>query len=132
MITPPVTQAGTSGIGTTKPKTTDRDQFMTLLLEQMTHQNPLEPMSSQEMMQQMVGIETVDRIQSLETQIKAMNQSMTWQSAGLVGREVELQNTEDPTHPISGLVERVRVKDNKVSLVINGTEYSAALLSSVK
>ena len=131
MITQPVTQA-TTGAGTTKTKSPDKDQFMKLLLEQLTHQNPLEPMNSQEMMQQMVGIETVDRIQSLDTQIKSLGKTMAWQSASLVGRQVELQNLDDPSHPISGQVERVKIKDSDVSLVINGKEYSAALLNAVK
>ena len=123
--------ASNGGAGTAK-KAEDPDQFMKLLLKQITTQNPLEPMSSTEMMQQMVGIETVDRIRSLESSIKTLGQNQAWQAAGLVGRQVELTNMDDPTKPVTGEVQNVRIKDSQVNLVVNGKEYSAALLSSVK
>ncbi len=110
----------------------DKDGFMKLLMSQMTHQDPMEPMSNQEMMQQMVTIESLDRTQKLETSIKSLNTNMFMSSANLIGRDVTVQDPDDTQKTITGKVEGLRVDNGTANLVINGKNYAASTMISVQ
>ena len=42
-----------------------RQDFLNLLLAQLTQQTPLEPMDNEKLMSQIIGIETLDRLEGL-------------------------------------------------------------------
>ncbi|RCV90947.1 flagellar hook assembly protein FlgD [Billgrantia montanilacus] len=69
-----------------------RNNFMTLLIAQMQHQDPLEPMDNHEMTSQLAQINTVSGIEDLNKTLKGitsqMNAGQTLQAAGLIGQGV--------------------------------------------
>ena len=93
------TGTGTSGLYTdTTSKTTTTpeaaDRFLKLLVAQMQHQDPLNPMDNAEVTTQMAQIQTVSGIEKLNKSITAMSESFSatqaLQSIGMVGREVTM------------------------------------------
>lgn len=93
----------------------DGDAFMKLLLTQLRHQDPMNPMKDQEFMAQLAQMNTLSEIQKLNTNIEAMSevQSLT-QGASLIGKAVQASNADgDPTY---GVVQAVHVQSNKVML----------------
>ena len=84
----------------------DQDAFMTLMLEQLKNQDPLQPSENGEFLAQMAQFSTVSGIDGLQKSIDAMASNMgnyqILQSASLVGRSVlvptnEFTLTEDNT-----------------------------------
>ncbi|MGQ4880163.1 flagellar hook assembly protein FlgD [Billgrantia sp. LNSP4103-1] len=69
-----------------------RNNFMTLLIAQMQHQDPLEPMDNHEMTSQLAQINTVSGIEDLNTTLSGitdqMNAGQTLQATGLIGQGV--------------------------------------------
>lgn len=124
--------AAAAGKSNASRTATDKDGFMKLLMSQMTHQDPLEPMSNQEMMQQMVSIESLDRQLNLEKSIKALNTNLFMTSANLVGKNVTVLDPNDPEKTLSGKVEALKVQDGTANVVIDGKNYPSSSLISVQ
>ncbi|WP_104201957.1 flagellar hook assembly protein FlgD [Billgrantia saliphila] len=86
-----------------------RNNFMTLLIAQMQHQDPLKPMDNHEMTSQLAQINTVSGIEDLNKTLAGitdqMNAGQTLQATGLIGKgvmvpgnRVLLEQSEDGTH----------------------------------
>ena len=109
----------------------DSDRFMQMLLTQLTHQDPTEPMKSSEMTQQMVGIQQIASMDTLRQQISSMNQGVAATASSILGKTVELTST-DGTDPVSGKVTAVRQSaDNGLQVVVGGQAYLMSQISSV-
>ncbi|QTP55406.1 flagellar hook assembly protein FlgD [Billgrantia sulfidoxydans] len=69
-----------------------RNNFMTLLIAQMQHQDPLKPMDNHEMTSQLAQINTVSGIEDLNETLSGitdqMNAGQTLQATGLIGKGV--------------------------------------------
>lgn len=69
-----------------------RNNFMTLLIAQMQHQDPLDPMDNHEMTTQLAQINTVSGIEDLNKTLKGITSQMdagqTLQATGLIGKGV--------------------------------------------
>lgn len=69
-----------------------RNNFMTLLIAQMQHQDPLDPMDNHEMTTQLAQINTVSGIEDLNRTLKGitdqMNAGQTLQATALIGQGV--------------------------------------------
>lgn len=70
----------------------DRDAFLTLLIAELQHQDPLEPLKNQEYISQLTGFSTLDELRgirsALDQQQTAAATNLNAQSIGLIGREV--------------------------------------------
>lgn len=106
-----------------------QDEFLELLITQLTNQDPLEPVKDTEFIAQMASFSALE-------QQNALNQTMTdyvnFQKQNTVqmylGNEVTV-NTE--TGPVVGLVEAVKTSGDSAKLVINGFEYDASFVEKV-
>jgi flagellar basal-body rod modification protein FlgD len=69
-----------------------QEDFLKLMVTQMTHQNPLKPMENTEFLTQMAQFGTVSGIQALQKSFtdfaNAIGSDQTLQAAGLIGRKV--------------------------------------------
>lgn len=123
----------TAGTTSSSSRTaTDRDSFLKLLMSQMTHQDPLSPMSNQEMMQQMISIETVDGTQQLDKQIKSLTTGLFMTAGNLIGKTVTVQDPKDPSATVSGVVQSLKVDNGTANVVLDGKNYSVSTLISVQ
>src|SRR4051794_2319919 len=73
---------------TSKPKTTTHDQFMQLMLKELTQQDPLKPMSTSEMANQMLSLEQVSTTENLQKQLENLSNVLMMGATGLVGKNV--------------------------------------------
>jgi flagellar basal-body rod modification protein FlgD len=75
------------------PKSTlDRDAFLRLLVTQLQNQDPLDPMDAREMVTQLSELTGVEKLESIEAQLGALQIASAGianvQASGLVGRTV--------------------------------------------
>ena len=68
--------------------------FLKILLTQLTYQDPLKPMDNQQFMAQMAQFTTLEQTQQLNTKIDTLitNQAAL-QSVGLIGRSVDISTS---------------------------------------
>ena len=65
--------------------------FLNVLLTQLTYQDPLKPMDNQEFMAQLAQFTTLGQTQQLNTNMSALlNTQATLSSVGLIGRTVDI------------------------------------------
>lgn len=80
-----------NGIGTTSAAD-QQDRFLKLLVAQMTHQDPMNPVDNAQMTSQIAQINTVTGIQQLNTTMQTMASQFSsmqlMQGGGLIGHEV--------------------------------------------
>lgn len=75
--------ANTNGIGL--------QDFMRILLTQLTYQDPLKPMDNQQFMAQVAQFTTLEQTQQLNNKIDALlSTQASLQSVGLIGRNVDV------------------------------------------
>lgn len=79
-----------------------QDRFLTLLVAQISNQDPLNPMDNAQMTSQMAQINTVTGISTLNETMKNMTSELTslqvLQGSALVGREVLVEDTKLSIH----------------------------------
>ncbi|MGI6610608.1 MAG: flagellar hook capping FlgD N-terminal domain-containing protein [Limnochordia bacterium] len=110
------------------------DDFLTLLITQLKHQDPIAPMKDQEFAAQMAQFSTLEGIQNLNSQFQRFVELQEWssqmaQAASLIGRTVDLEADEAV---VTGQVSAVRVGDGAVKLVVGGVEYAMGALKEVR
>lgn len=112
-----------SGIG--------QDQFLQLLIAQLQNQDPLDPISNQDFIQQLATLNTVQGIQSLNANFSEMLklQQLT-QGADLIGKTVQYALSADAPSK-TGTVTSVQAQDGKFVLQIGSDQVGLDQISSV-
>jgi flagellar basal-body rod modification protein FlgD len=111
-------------------KTLDQQDFIKLLVAQMTQQDPLNPKSDLEMIPQMVSFTQLEQSKSMQSdlaQLRAEQQLLRANS--LLGRTVEIQDGNGAR--ITGQVSAVQMEEGTPKLVVNGRRFDLAQLSSI-
>jgi flagellar basal-body rod modification protein FlgD len=68
--------------------------FLKILLTQLTYQDPLKPMDNQEFMAQIAQFTSLEQTQQLNTKIETLiNNQAALQSVGLIGRTVDISTS---------------------------------------
>ena len=97
----------------------DSNQFMEILMAQLTHQNPLEPMNNAEMMSQFSQLNSLQELKDIHTamdKLSASNQVMYM--ASLIGKTVKVNRPDGKI--LEGVVsEVITEKDNPQLMVEN-------------
>jgi flagellar basal-body rod modification protein FlgD len=106
--------------------------FLKILLTQLTYQDPLKPMDNQEFMAQMAQFSALGQTQQLNSKIDALlSTQASLQSVGLIGRTVDF-STESGT--LSGSVVSLSLAGDTPSLTVRtttGTTLSGVSLSQI-
>ena len=98
------------------------DTFMELLLAELQHQNPMEPMDSSEMVSQMAQMNTVQQLQSMAESMKTLDKSNQFLTASsLIGKQVAYLNEEVYGE---GIVSAFSIDNDTVNLLINDQSVS--------
>jgi flagellar basal-body rod modification protein FlgD len=132
----PITSATNAQTGTdsnTVPVPTQmlsQQDFLKLLVTQMTSQDPLKPTDSQDLLSQMTQFSTLNANTALQTQMGQMQSLNQFSEAGsLLGKQVMLQ--VDDTTTAQGVVSGVDTSGNVPQIIVNGQSYSLAQVLSV-
>jgi len=98
--------ANNSPAANTASNELDSGQFMQILLAQLTHQNPLEPMDNAEMMSQFSQLNSLQELRGINTSMQNVStMSQTAYLASLVGKVVKANRADGKV--IEGVVEGV-------------------------
>ena len=111
--------SSTSGTvqGTASGSAGTSNDFMSILLAQMTHQNPMEPMKDSEMMSQYASLNTVQELKSIRSAITAMGQgSQIGYAASLIGKVATVNKTNGDQ--LNGLVKAVTIENGQILVQI--------------
>jgi flagellar basal-body rod modification protein FlgD len=93
--------------------------FLQVLMTQLTYQDPLKPMDNQEFMAQIAQFTTLEQTQQLNTNIQTMltNQAAQ-QSIGLIGHKVNITTSSGP---VAGTVLAIDLSGSSPQLTVTTT-----------
>lgn len=107
------------------------DQFLQLLIAQLQNQDPLNPVSDQDFVNQLATLNTVQGIQSLNANFSQMLQlQQLTQGADLIGRTINY-TPADGGAAKSGKVTSVSVQDGNFVLDVGSDKVSLSQIQSV-
>ena len=103
------------------------EDFLKILLTQLTYQDPLKPMDNQQFMAQMAQFTSLEQTQQLNTKIETLitNQAAL-QSVGLIGKTVDVCT---PTGTVTGTVSALSLSGSAPLLTVQTT--AGATLNNV-
>jgi len=111
-------------------KVLSQDDFLKLLIAQMTSQDPINPMDNQDMLTQMVQFSTLQGNNSMQRALTDLesNQSLL-QANSLLGRQVSLQ--VDANTVTQGVVSAVDVSSGTAQIVVNGAMFDLSQVLAI-
>ncbi|GJM25484.1 MAG: hypothetical protein DHS20C16_18990 [Phycisphaerae bacterium] len=100
------------------------DDFFKLLIAELTNQDPLEPTSNQDLLNQISSIRDIELSSNLSSSLDSLTEQQRFSSsAGLIGRFVNGKSSEEGAPPVSGTVTAIRFDANgKAVLELEGGE----------
>ena len=103
----------------------DKDMFLKLMVEQMSHQDPMNPTDGDQWLAQMAQFNSVEQLGNLVT---GNSQA---QAVGLLGKTVTYTSTDDlgQNTTATGTVEKVSMAKSGATLTVDG--HGGVLLTSV-
>lgn len=111
-------------------KTLDQQDFLRLLVAQMTQQDPLNPKSDLEMIPQMVSFTQLEQSKSMQSDIAQLRaEQQLLRANSLLGRTVEIQDGSGAR--ITGPVSAVQMEEGTPKLVVNSQRYDLRQLLSI-
>ncbi|MEM5948657.1 flagellar hook assembly protein FlgD [Spirochaetia bacterium 38H-sp] len=106
----------------------DKDDFLKLLITQLTHQDPTQPLEDKEFIAQMAQFSSLEQITNMNTELAKMSgRLMSSQAVSLLGRTVSVK---DGDNIISGVVDEIRGNDFP-QLRINNRFYDISAVESI-
>lgn len=117
--------------GTLRGASMDRNAFLRLLVTELRHQDPTQPMQDREFVAQMAQFSSLEQITSMNNAMQSMqNTFRAGEAYNLLGKRVDAVNptTGDIT---SGTVTRVSQRDNVYRVTVNNREYELSQIQAV-
>ena len=123
-----------SDVGTrTIEQDLDRDAFLRLLVLQLQHQDPLQPMDNQEMLAQLAQFSALEQMNHLNDQFENFSGNVDQlnfvAAAGLVGQEVV--GIDMTGEAVSGVVSSVHQDGSMIYLTVDGRVMAMAGVVSI-
>lgn len=108
------------------PSALGKDQFLQLLITQLKHQDPINPVEDKEFIAQLAQFSSLEQMQSLNSNMEMMmlsQQKLTslGQATQMIGKEVELFTAEGES--LFGTVTGVQFKDGWPLIKVDGKLY---------
>jgi flagellar basal-body rod modification protein FlgD len=124
MPTIPQTQNTTTPPATTSteaPGALGKDDFLKLLVAQLQHQDPMNPMTDMDFIGQMASFSSLEQINNLADANERMADNLSSGNAiGLIGRTVSWLDESDQLQ--TGVVEKVSTAGGKPLLTVSGVD----------
>jgi flagellar basal-body rod modification protein FlgD len=108
-----------------------KDDFLKLLVTQLQHQDPMNPVDDKDFMGQMAQFTSVEQLTNMATSIQLMSTaSQSTQSIALIGKTVSWKK-EDGTSG-EGVAQSVSFADGKISITVGDAQIAPNEIESVK
>lgn len=97
--------------------TASREQFLQILVQELTNQNPLDPIDNAQFLQQLVGLQTLEQTSALTDALHSFESFLQMSSAaGFIGRSMKGFDVDGQR--VEGVVSKVVMEDGKVQLQV--------------
>ena len=108
-----------------------RDAFLKLLVTELRHQDPTQPMQDREFISQMAQFSSLEQMTNINSSMQSMYRSSRASEAyALLGKRVEAFNTATG-RAVEGVVSKVFFKDNEVRVIVDGQEVGLGDIHAV-
>ncbi len=98
-----------------------KDDFLKLLITQLSHQNPIQPMEDKEFISQMAQFSTLDQMTSMADDFSKLSSMLSSsEAASSLGRDVDLIDNDQL---VQGTVTAVTRGDAESHVMVNGQYY---------
>jgi len=122
---------GTDAFTSAASQTLSEQDFLNLLVTQMTSQDPMNPMTNQDMLSQMVQFSTLQGNTAMQSTLADVRSSQMFSDANsLIGKQVNLL-TGDKGDTAQGVVSGVDISTGTPQIVVNGLSYGLTHVISV-
>lgn len=128
----PLNSTGSTGESSPTPKQTlGADDFMKILMTQLTAQDPMNPMKDTEFIAQMANFSSLEQMRTLSQSFTTYSNDQKMAAApSYLGCEVTVK---DPAlGSITGVVDAITLKDGSPALVIDGKTYETTLITDIR
>jgi len=106
------------------PSELDKDSFLKLLVAEMRHQDPTQPMNDREFISQMAQFSSLEQMSNMNQSIeKMLLRSQSGEAFSLIGKEVEAVDFASQ-QIVRGLVSGVVYRQDGVKVIIGSAEVS--------
>ncbi len=117
------------GRGTKPGASLDKNDFLKILMTQLTHQDPTQPMDDKEFIAQMAQFSSLEQITNMNDNLsKVPGLIAKSQAVGLLGSAVDVVNGGQV---VSGVVEEVTAGDFP-QILVNGQYYDYSQVQKIK
>lgn len=127
-------KADETGTKKTDKSSMGKDDFLKLLVTQLTYQDPMSPMESSEMMNQMAMLGLMEQTTNMRTALDELSKSMElskWQQgSNLIGKTVDAVNGEGKA--VSGVVKEVVNYDGKMYILTDKDTFQISQIVSLR
>ncbi|HWD93800.1 MAG TPA: flagellar hook capping FlgD N-terminal domain-containing protein [Verrucomicrobiae bacterium] len=107
-----------------------QQDFLNLLVAQMTSQDPLKPIDNQDMLSQMVQFSTLNANTTMQSTLGQLQTGQDFsQAASMLGKQVTLQ--VDGTTTAQGIVTGIDTSGSVPAITVNGQSYTLSQVLSV-
>ena len=125
--------AGANNLGAAAQKVLSPNDFMKLLLAQLKAQDPSHPMDSNQMLQQMAAIRSIQSSVDMQTALTSVQQNISsdlgrsqfYGASQLIGRTVEVPSAQAPLISGAGLKGSVYVPSASTNVQVNITDIAS-------
>lgn len=114
-----------------------KDEFLKLLITELQHQDPTNPMEDREFIAQMAQFSSLEQMLNFNKNMETLLESVSFQSSfNLLGLNVEIDNPgnfDKDGNPlyIRGVVESVSKNNDEIFVKVNGENYPVKNIVSV-
>src|SRR5436309_8988799 len=114
----------------TPVRTLNQEDFLKLVMAQLTNQDPLNPQKDTEFIAQMTQFSALEQSKSMQLDMARLQTDQQFMQANsMLGRVVDLQ--DDQGNLINGAVSAVQVEAGTPKIVVNGLAYDLSTVLSV-
>ncbi|MDF2658319.1 MULTISPECIES: flagellar hook capping FlgD N-terminal domain-containing protein [Paenibacillus] len=110
-----------------------RDDFLKILVAQMSNQDPTQPLQDKEFIAQMAQFTSVEQLTNMAGEMKLLRQSIGF-SSSLIGKSISWTHTNASKEQEvkSGTVESIKIKDGKQFAVVDSMDVQLENIVEIK
>ena len=124
-------QATANAITSATNQTLSEQDFLNLLVTQMTQQDPLDPMTNEDLLSQMVQFSTLQGNTAMQSTLSSLQTTEQFtQANSMIGAQVTVQ-TDSKGDTTQGVVSGISLSSGTPQIIVNGQAYSLSSVLSV-